>query len=228
MLVCGAYNSPNVIDTGDISGFRNAIIHGTNARAHATGLSRLGLFHATGAAAPPTVAAPPPSARTAAAPAPTVTGMRFDGSQLALFGGPTPAMFSAVSGLRANNPHNVDHRDHTGPASQSTPGVGPIPEGSYFVNPGEVQRTGFNTGIWGPVRVPIHESVTTELARRWHTSRTGGFFVHEDVGHDGTAGCVGLQRRQDTVAVFARLTASTEQIPLTVRYPHGTAAPPRR
>jgi hypothetical protein len=228
MLVCGAYNSPNVIDTGDVSGFTNAIVHGTNARAHATGLSRMGLFHATGAAASPTPAPATHPPATAGAPAPAVTGMRFDGSQLALFGAPTPAMFAAVSGLRANNPHNRDHRDHTGPASQSTPEVGPLPEGSYFVNPGEVQRMGFNTGVWGPVRVPIHETVMTELARRWHTSRTGGFFVHEDVGRDGTAGCVGLQRRQDTLAVFARISASTEQIPLTVRYPHGGTPAPRR
>jgi hypothetical protein len=230
MLVCGAYNSPNVIDTGDVSGFRNATVHGTNAKAHAIGLSRMGLFHATGAAAAPSAAAATtrPATAPAAAPTPAITGMRFDGSQLALFGGQTPALFAAVSGLRANNPHNRDHRDHTGPASQAVPEVGPLPEGSYFVNPGEVQRKGFNTTVWGPVRVPIHENVMTELARRWRTSRTGGFFVHEDVGHDGTAGCVGLQRREDTVAVFGRMNASAQQIPLTVRYPHGAAAPPRR
>jgi len=99
------------------------------------------------------------------------------------------------------------------------PNVGPIPEGSYFVNPGQVERTGFNTSVWGPLRVPIHEMTLTGLARRWRTSRTGGFFVHEDVGHDGTAGCVGLQRRADTLAVFERFGATTNQIPIEVRYP---------
>ncbi len=96
--------------------------------------------------------------------------------------------------------------------------MGPIPEGSYFVNPSEVQR-GYDTGIWGPMRLRIHETVLTGLIRRWRTSRDGGFFIHEDLGHDGTAGCIGLQRRADTISVFARFGATTDQIPLEVRYP---------
>jgi len=224
MMVSGAYNSPNVIDTGNPSGFRNALVHGTNAQTHAIQLYRLGLFRtAGGAAARTTPAQPPTAARTGPA---AVTGMRFSGSQLTLHGGPTVASFAAVSGLRPSNPHNRDRRDHTGRRSQGIPDVGPIPEGSYFVNPGEVQRTGFNQTVWGPLRVPIRESFMTEIHRRWHTSRTGGFFVHEDVRRDGTAGCVGLQRRPDTVTVFARFGATTEQIPLEVRYPR-TAGPPR-
>lgn len=87
------------------------------------------------------------------------------------------------------------------------------------MNPGEVERTGFNATVWGPVRVRIREGLVTEITRRWRTSRQGGFFLHEDVRRDGTAGCVGLQRRSDTLTVFARLAATTEQITLEVRYP---------
>jgi hypothetical protein len=219
-MVSGAYNSPNIIDTGNTQGFRNALVHGNNAQSHAIQLYRLGLFRTAGAPSRRTAPSPGASSpRGTASSTPSVTGMRFDGSQLTLYGGPAAAMFAAISGLRSNNHHNHDHRDHTGLGSQTIPNVGPIPEGSYVVNPSEVQRIGFNTSVWGPLRVPIRETIQTELSRRWHTSRTGGFFVHEDVHDDGTAGCVGLQQRADTLTVFARFGATTNQIPIEVRYP---------
>lgn len=224
MLVSGAYNSPHVIETGDPDGFTNALIHGRNAQSHAIRLHQLGIFRAVGA--PSSWTSPParvaPTGATPALTAP-VTGMHFDGSRLSLFGGPAVSIFNAVSGLRPNNSHNRDHLDHTGRSSQAMPNIGPIPEGSYYVKPGELRRTGFNTSIWGPVLVPIHEELVTEITRRWNTSRTGGFCIHEDVSHDGTAGCIGLQRRPDTIAVFARIGATTEQIPLEVRYPRRRA-----
>lgn len=52
---------------------------------------------------------------------------------------PGGSSFSAASGLRSNNPHNHDHRDHTGPASLTIADVGPIPD-SYFVNPEEMSE----------------------------------------------------------------------------------------
>jgi hypothetical protein len=219
MMVAGAYNSPNVIDTGNPDGFRNALIHGGNAQSHAIQLYRLGLFRS---AETPSSRAEPTSPRptgTSPSATPPVTGMRFDGSRLSVYGGRAVASLSAVSGLRPNNPRNTSHRDHTRRASQAIPDVGPIPEGSYFMNPGEVQRAGFNPAVWGPVRLRIHGTVLTDLEREVRTRRDGGFFLHQDVARDGTAGCVGLQNRADTTNVFARIDATTEQFPLEVRYP---------
>ncbi|WP_338845315.1 DUF4157 domain-containing protein [Massilia sp. W12] len=224
MLTSGAYNSPHVIDSPAQQGFRNARIHGGNARLHAIQLYRLGLFHTRGAAAQVNRQANRATrsnraAQAANAPAAPISGMYFDGARLTLFGGAGPASFAAVSGVRAHNPHNRDHRNHTGPDSQNLPDIGPLPEGEYYINPPEVENSGFNSTVWGPLRTRIHESISTGLTRRFYSQRSGGFFLHEDVRQDGTAGCIGLQRRADTLQVFARLAASPLQIPLEVRYP---------
>jgi hypothetical protein len=205
-MVTAAYNSPEIIvspDPGPKS-YSNANIHGDNGRLRAMELYRLGLFR-TGAHRP-----------RGPVPAP-VSQMRFNGRSLTLEYGTARESFTAISGKRANNPENEDRRDHTGPDSQNLAGVGPIPEGTYHVYPSMIER-GYKPSVWGPVRVKIFESTLTKLGRHLWTKRTGGFFVHLDVKHDGTAGCIGLQSRRDLLSVMARIGQTEYPIPLTVKY----------
>lgn len=205
-MVAAAYNSPDIIiaNAPGRDRYSNANIHGDNARLRAMEIYRLGLFHTQR-----------PPAATAHAP---ISGLRFDGHTLFVNGAPTES-FAALSGLRPNNPHNRDRRDHTGPASQTIPDVGPIPEGTYYIDPQEVEYGGFSQAVWGPRRIRIHETEATQSQRERTTERTGGFFIHEDVRRDGTAGCVGLQSSADTSVAFARIAQTPYRIPLVVSYP---------
>ena len=209
-MVSAAYNSPEIViaTAPGRDRYPNANIHGDNARLRAMELYQFGLFRTR---RPPTTTGPAP-----------IADLRFDGHTLFLNGVP-PGSFSALSGVRPSNPHNPDGRDHTDPSSQTLPDVGPIPEGTYYVDPQEVEYGGFNQAVWGPRRVRIHETEATQSHRERYTERTGGFFIHEDVRRDGTAGCVGLQSRGDTDRVFARIAQTLGRIPLVVSFP-----PPRR
>jgi hypothetical protein len=214
-MVAAAYNSPDVISASDPSAitYPNANIHGDNARARAMELNQQGLFRSEAGAGA--------SRSTTRSPSPEpINALRFDGSLLTLEGPLTTRSVRATSGLRANNRHNADHRDHTSAASELLPDVGPVPHGSYFVIPGEIQYGGFDTSVWGPRRVRLHESAETEERRVRDSQRTGGFYLHEDVGRDGTAGCIGLQSSTGTLELFSRLLQSPQsRIPLTVSYP---------
>lgn len=146
-----------------------------------------------------------------------VTSMTFTGHTLTLFGNGHLAVPS-VSGLRANNPHNHQHVDLSGQESTDLPDKGPVPEGSYFVKPAEIERKGFAKNAWGPIRLRLYERTMTSLKRSILTKRQGGFFLHQDVKNDGTAGCIGLQSSKDTQAVFKAIEATKDEIPLTVKY----------
>jgi hypothetical protein len=205
-MVSAAYNSPQIIvsPVPDPSRYRNANIHGNNARLRAMELYRLGLFRTQ---ALPTV----PRSRVVE----PITSLEFDGATLTVNGTATTS-FAALSGVRANNPHSRDRRDHTGADSQDLPLLGPIPSGDYYIDPVEIEHGGFPEAVWGPTRIRIHGTAVTDLRRRLFTNRDGGFFIHQDVRRDGTAGCVGLQSTRDTERLFARIAQTTTRIPLTV------------
>lgn len=214
-MVAAAYNSPDIIVTHDsgVARYRNAHIHGENAQLRALDLFRFGLFRTQA----PTVQTPPLATMQGIRSAP-VDRMRFNGSKLTLEG-EAPISVEARSGLLPKNPKNPDHRDHTDAASQAIPNVGPIPEGSYYLRPDDVEVKGFSRRIWGPLRIPIRETTLTKVLRKWLTRRTGGFFIHQDLDRDGTAGCIGLQSLADTKTVFTQIVQTPKEIPLEVAYP---------
>lgn len=158
------------------------------------------------------------------------TKIEFDGSEVRVIG-TDPFSAPGISGLMAGNPGITSAglppgTDCTQPQYQHLPNVGPIPEGDYYVNPSEVESSPparFNRSAWGRIRTRLHESMTTSLSRRAFTERTGGFFIHEDANHNGTAGCIGLTNHRDNQEVQDRIRTNSSRIPVEVRYP--AAAP---
>ncbi|MFZ1467465.1 MAG: DUF4157 domain-containing protein, partial [Paracoccaceae bacterium] len=155
-----------------------------------------------------------------------ITRIDFDGATVSVTG-TTSASYKAVSGLM---PHAPDAKgtNFTGAEHQDEPGKGPIPEGSYFLNPAEVESNPpgkFNTAAWGKYRTRLHETTGTSLWRHSTTARTGGFFLHQDANHNGTAGCIGIWNTTDNAAIHALIKANTAQIPVVVKYKAAPAAP---
>ncbi|MDB4582355.1 DUF4157 domain-containing protein [Draconibacterium sp.] len=103
----------------------------------------------------------------------------FDGSNLSMNG----VSFPAVSGRPIN-----DRFDYS-PMRQRMEGVGPIPEGTYWLNPLELTNLWYCVGraarAWGTHRITIHPFHST------HTFGRGGFFIHGGT-IPGSAGCIDL------------------------------------
>ena len=128
--------------------------------------------------------------------------------------------YKAISGLMAHNP-KAKETDYTGPEHQDKLDKGPIPEGTYYLEPAEVQSNpphSFSTRAWGKYRTRLHETIGTALKRHVTSDRTGGFYLHQDADHNGTAGCIGLWNATDNKAVHARVAANGAQIPMHVEY----------
>lgn len=120
---------------------------------------------------------------------------------------------NAVSGLKPNNPvvkelmekgrkDIAEGVDYTQPKYQHLSGAGPIPAGVYFLNlrPGmreEKAGDGWGTGGWSLYPVdPLLRNLGF-LEGRYGIDLPlvrSGFFLHEDGGLDGTAGCIGLEK----------------------------------
>jgi RHS repeat-associated protein len=103
-------------------------------------------------------------------------------------------------------------------ATSGVPGItdssirnqGPIPEGRYTVNPGEISPAGFVRrflGDWGDYRVPAHADPGTQTFGR------SGFFIHGGK-EPGSAGCIDVGRADKTF--FPRLRRVNEPVPLVV------------
>jgi len=111
----------------------------------------------------------------------------FDGRTLSLSGGTSTYKYKAVSG-RPDNNGGFDYSR----ARQRLSGIGPIPEGIYWIRPDELwENAWYRVGpysAWGEYRISIHPFTTTETFGR------GGFFIH---GGDtpGSAGCIDLVKK---------------------------------
>lgn len=154
-----------------------------------------------------------------------LTELTFDGSQAVLKdeGGHSITMH-AISGMRANNPHNSEHKDWTGPQHQWVKDRGPLPEGDYSIMRHAVQHpelrgkrlrypSGGTAHAWGPIRAPLSPG---------HVGNRDQFFLHLDVTADGTAGCIGIQPEDEgkfnqMMSVIALM--ESDSLPVTVRYP---------
>jgi len=149
-----------------------------------------------------------------------ISRIDFDGSQVTVSGAVSKT-YRAVSGLMANAPQ-AGGVDYTGPEFQDLADKGPIPEGDYYLDPAEVESNPpgrFNVSAWGRYRTRLHETIGTGLMRHATTSRSGGFYLHQDANHNGTAGCIGLWNATDNREIHRLIKANSEQIPVHVDYP---------
>jgi hypothetical protein len=124
-----------------------------------------------------------------------ISTLHFDGKQFTLTdSGGDSIEVPATSGMKLNNPRNVEKKDFTDPKHQWVANRGPIPAGHYFVKAGAYQvpdadkkgatyASGGTSAKWGPMRVQIEPNVVKNRSE---------FFIHMDVTNDGTAGCIGI------------------------------------
>jgi Protein of unknown function (DUF2778) len=89
-----------------------------------------------------------------------------------------------------------DKFDYT-KARQAVKDEGPIPEGSYWIEPSQLTHVSFGTGAWGRYRITIHPLPLTVSYGR------GGVFIH---GGDefGSAGCIDLAHGIDAFVTALR------------------------
>jgi hypothetical protein len=109
----------------------------------------------------------------------------FDGKRLLLSGGKAEYSYPAVSGKPSKDGTFSYTRER-----QKTPNGGPIPEGTYWINPNEIWELEWydfwtNEDAWGKYRVTIHPFTTTVTHGR------GGFFIHGGK-NPGSIGCIDL------------------------------------
>lgn len=144
--------------------------------------------------------------------------LRFDGRWLQGLGLRSAFVFPAVSGKP-----DARGRFDLSRAAQARVSEGPIPEGEYWIAPGELWENSAlkdMLGItprsaWGNYRIAVHPFPSTETYGR------GGFFIHGGI-RPGSAGCIDLTGYMD-----AFVQALNEEmkgrppcyIPLSVRYP---------
>jgi hypothetical protein len=146
-----------------------------------------------------------------------LSSLRFDGHRAVLRdSGGNEISAQAVSGLRANNPHNIEHKDFTGPSHQDDGNRGPIPVGRYHILGGAAQMpeivrgklkypSGATPTGWGPFRVPLLPDDPSKTFGR------SEFFFHLDLKDDGTAGCIGISPKDE--AKFNQMMALMLRIP---------------
>ena len=109
----------------------------------------------------------------------------FDGKTLQLQGGKSEHRYPAVSGRRSEDGSFDYSKDN-----QKRPSSGPIPEGTYWINPEELWELEWydfwtSGDAWGKYRVTIHPFTTTITHGR------GGFFIHGGKA-PGSIGCIDL------------------------------------
>jgi Protein of unknown function (DUF2778) len=139
--------------------------------------------------------------------------LTFDGTTLKMTGGSKSYAYLAVSG-KPDAAGKFNYSRNNQIASFS----GPIPAGTYWINPDELWTNGpFKRGsedAWGQYRITVHPRTTTNTYGR------GGFFIHGGKV-PGSAGCIDLT---SSIADFVTALDSEGarrkcQIPLTVTYP---------
>jgi len=146
-----------------------------------------------------------------------VLQLMFDGKYLRMTGGSKSYSYPAVSG----KPDASGHFDYS-EARQRIANAGPIPAGTYWIRPDELDDNYWNTVVsgsfersWGRYRITIHPFTTTETYGR------GGFFIHGGTV-PGSAGCIDLTTHIDAFAADLTKEAGATtacQIHLRVVYP---------
>jgi hypothetical protein len=143
-------------------------------------------------------------------------GITYDKSERIIFS------VAAVSGLKKNNPKIKklikagkklkEGIDYTDPVFQKMADVGPISEGDYYIKltkDAPFEKTGGGWGIGGwrlyspwekaaifTLQTKINDTLNTDIQ-----IMREGFFLHHDGGNDGTAGCIGITTKTDTLKI---------------------------
>jgi hypothetical protein len=140
--------------------------------------------------------------------------LMFDGGTLTMSG----RSWAAVSG-RPGAGGSFDYS----PARQRLEGVGPIPAGTYWIDPAQLvdlsDRWFYGLryeDAWGSHRITIHPFDSS------HTLGRGGFFVHGGTS-PGSAGCIDLTSGIGSFAKALGAIPPGTKIKLTVRYPDPTS-----
>jgi hypothetical protein len=151
--------------------------------------------------------------------------MTFDGKELTVEKGETTTeTFTARSGIPQKGNDGDKEFDYSA-TRQWAMREGPIPEGTYWVNPDELMTTSLTTfegwaregtfqdwdeGPWGSNRVTVHPFDSTATYGR------GGFFIHGGVMYQ-SAGCIDLAGEMPGLAsVLEKYSAC--KVLLTVDY----------
>jgi hypothetical protein len=143
--------------------------------------------------------------------------LNFDGRTLSLFA-PSSRSWSAVSG-RPLADGTFDYSKER----QRLEGTGPIPSGTYWLDPTEMADLWWHFTLraaWGKHRITLHPFGSTSTFGR------GGFFIH---GGDvpGSAGCIDLTSSMDDFAqLLAQSVSSRCRVQLTVSYPEPAGVEP--
>jgi hypothetical protein len=142
--------------------------------------------------------------------------LRFDGKDLIMTGGKKTYSYPAASGKPAKD----GSFNYSKIAQMGGPG-GPIPEGTYWINPDELWTNRWyksgSVDAWGNYRITIHPFLTTDTFKR------GGFFIHGGKIL-GSAGCIDLTKYMDTFVkdLSSELATRACQIHLKVDYSGGS------
>ncbi len=138
--------------------------------------------------------------------------LHFDGKWLEMRTGDYKVSFGAVSG----KPSKGDSFDYS-KARQKLAGVGPIPEGQYWIDPDDLwENTWYKVGsreAWGNYRITLRVFPMTNTYGR------GGFFIHGGTTA-GSAGCIDLTTAMDAFVTKMNAYKGTKKcyILVTVKY----------
>lgn len=164
--------------------------------------------------------------------------LRFDGERLTAFAVNQEGRHFSFS-LPADSGFPLDENNSVfdySPQRQTQKDEGPIPEGTYTVNPKEIQHPNLidetigmagalakkklgrfpgGTTPWGNCRIPITK--TEEQAKK---TERDGFTIHGG-SRRGSAGCIDLTDNDEKFCNFIEKYRGKDQnsIPLTVEYP---------
>ena len=109
------------------------------------------------------------------------------------------------------------------PADQARKDYGPIPEGTYWLYPEEVQDATLNpflwnrleyyppSSSWGSHRVPLHPDEKTDLK-----GRSSGFFLHGGAEF-GSKGCIDVAQQDEVIDRLVRQRGCSK-IKVIVKY----------
>jgi len=153
-----------------------------------------------------------------------ISTLHFDGKQFTLTdSGGDSIEVPSTSGMKLNNPRNLEKEDFTDPKHQWVQNRGPIPAGHYHVKGGAYQvpdadkkgatyASGGTAAKWGPMRVQIEPNVVKNRSE---------FFIHMDVTNDGTAGCIGIPTGHEGKfnQMMSLIATSKKDVKLFVAYP---------
>jgi hypothetical protein len=142
----------------------------------------------------------------------------FDGKSLSLFSsGKLIKSYPAASGVPVSGRNGSSTFDYSA-ARQKLGSVGPIPHGTYWINPEELWQSALHKPAsqraWGDCRVTIHPFNTTVTHGR------SGFFIHGGTVA-GSVGSIVLATHLDAFVNDLRTQLGTElkcQIHLAVDY----------